>query len=186
MNTVLPDLSDIQKRRRKFGLTQNALAFASQTSQSMIAKIESNKIIPSYDIAKRIFVALDAMEKKESVQVSSILTAHVAGVDKKDALSEAIRIMRTKNISQIAVFHGARIIGSISDQTITDLALKEDLKKIKKQSVEQFMEAPFPQVGEGTPLTVVTSLLHYNNAVIITKKDKIAGIVTKADLMKCI
>jgi len=183
---MLPDLTDISKRRRKLGITQKALAFASQTSQSMIAKLESGKIIPSNDIARRIFVALDAVEKKENVQVSSILTAHVVGVEKKGALSEAIRIMRTKNISQIAVFHGSRIVGSISDQTITDLALKEDLKKIKKQPVERFMDAPFPQVGEDTPLPVVTSLLHYNSAVIITNKDEIAGIVTKADLMKCV
>ena len=67
-----------------------------------------------------------------------------------------------------------------------NLALKEDLKKIKKHPSEQYMDPPFPQVGEETPLSVIASLLHYNPAVIITKRDKTAGIVTKADLMKAV
>lgn len=183
---MLPDLTDIQKKRRKIGITQKALAIASQTSQSMIAKIEASKIIPSYDIAKRIFAALDALEKKDHVSVEKIMTANIIGISRKDKLVDAIRLMRRHNVSQIPVFGKEDIAGSISEQTITDLTLVEDMKKAKKLPVETFMDAPFPKVGEGTPISIIASLLHYNQAVIITKKSKISGIVTKADLMNAV
>jgi len=53
-----PPLSYIKKMRKKFGLTQAKLAKMAGVSQSLIAKIESEKIDPSYKIAKKIFTVL--------------------------------------------------------------------------------------------------------------------------------
>ena len=183
---MLPELSEIQKKRRKIGITQKGLAIASQTSQSLIAKVESSKLVPSYDIAKRIFAALDALENKDQIHVSKIMSARIIGIDRKEKLIEAIRLMRKHNVSQIPVFSSENVVGSISEQTITDLTLTTDMKKAKRLPVDNFMDAPFPRVNENTPISIVASLLHHNQAVLIVNKSKIAGIVTKADLMKAV
>jgi predicted transcriptional regulator len=46
------------------------------------------------------------------------------------------------------------------------------------------MEDVFPTVNEDTPITVISSLLQYSQAVLVTKKGYTRGIVTKADLLK--
>jgi predicted transcriptional regulator len=46
------------------------------------------------------------------------------------------------------------------------------------------MEEAFPQVGEDAPLSLLSSLLQVYSAVLISKKGKVTGIVTKADLLK--
>jgi predicted transcriptional regulator len=46
------------------------------------------------------------------------------------------------------------------------------------------MEEAFPQVGEDAPLSLLSSLLQVYSAVLISKKGKVAGIITKADLLK--
>jgi predicted transcriptional regulator len=45
------------------------------------------------------------------------------------------------------------------------------------------MEEAFPQVGEDAPLSLISSLLQVYPAVLVLKKGKAAGIITKADLL---
>jgi predicted transcriptional regulator len=52
--------------------------------------------------------------------------------------------------------------------------------------VGEVMDEPFPQLDQSAPLTVVTELLKYDPAVLLTRKGKITGIITKSDLLKTI
>jgi predicted transcriptional regulator len=52
--------------------------------------------------------------------------------------------------------------------------------------VEEIMEEAPPQIDENAPLPLVSSLLHFYPAVLVTKKGKVVGIITKADLFKVI
>jgi predicted transcriptional regulator len=52
--------------------------------------------------------------------------------------------------------------------------------------VKYIMSAEFPQIEETTPLEPVTYLLQYSPAVLTTRKGKVVGIITKADLFKLI
>src|SRR6266478_2623122 len=63
---MLPQLDEIPKKRKALGLTQSKLAQLAGVSQSIIAKIESGTVDPSYSIAKRLVEALE----KESIQTS--------------------------------------------------------------------------------------------------------------------
>ena len=49
---MFPNISEIKKRRKKLEITQTQLAVHANVSQSMIAKIESNMIEPSYAIGE--------------------------------------------------------------------------------------------------------------------------------------
>ncbi len=46
------------------------------------------------------------------------------------------------------------------------------------------MDDPFPQVGEDAPVSLVANLLRVYPAVLVHRKEKVAGIITKADLLK--
>ena len=50
------------------GLTQTDLAKKANVSQSLIAKIESGKIDPTFTKTKKIFETLSYLEKKEEVK----------------------------------------------------------------------------------------------------------------------
>ncbi|MDH5691020.1 MAG: transcriptional regulator, partial [Candidatus Bathyarchaeota archaeon] len=82
-------------------------------------------------------------------------------------------------------FGGEHAVGSISEKTIIGkVSAGKDLNQISKRSVGDVMEEAFPQVGEEAPLPLISSLLHVYPAVLISKKGKVVGIVTKADLLK--
>ncbi len=52
------ELSEIKHLRKKFGLTQSQLAKLSGVSQSLIAKIEADRIDPTFSKAQKIFEAI--------------------------------------------------------------------------------------------------------------------------------
>ncbi|MDH5420035.1 MAG: helix-turn-helix domain-containing protein, partial [Candidatus Bathyarchaeota archaeon] len=61
---MLPSLEEVAKKRRILGLTQKQLAKLAGVSQSLIAKLESRKIDPSYTKVKAIFDVIERLEIK--------------------------------------------------------------------------------------------------------------------------
>lgn len=56
---MLPNLSDIAKKRHQLNLKQTELAKKAGVSQSLIAKLEAGKIDSSYTKVKTIFEVID-------------------------------------------------------------------------------------------------------------------------------
>lgn len=182
---MLPSLGEISKKRRILGLTQKELARLAGVSQSLIAKLESGKIDSSYTKVKAVFDALKRMEIKKEVPVKEILHGEVVGVQRDDQVSKAARLMRDHDYSQLPVFDGERVAGSISEKTILSQILAgKDLPQVSALLVEEVMEEAFPQVGDDAPLSLISSVLQVYPAVLVSRKGKIVGIITKADLLK--
>jgi predicted transcriptional regulator len=182
---MLPSLEEIPKKRRMLGLTQKELARLAGVSQSLIAKLESGKIDSSYTKAKAIFDALKGMEVKKEVPVGEILHSEVVCIQKDEKVSKAARLMRDYDYSQLPVLDGERVVGSISEKTILGQILAgKELSQVSELPVEEVMEEAFPQVGEDAPLSLISSVLQVYPAVLVSRKGKIVGIVTKADLLK--
>jgi len=182
---ILPDTKEIGRRRKQFGLTQKELAAIAGLSQSLIAKIESEKINPSYSIVKKLFEVFENMEKKNELKAKDIMSKNVTFIKKNDTVGHAVEMMRKTGYSQLPVVEKKRVIGLISEKTMLD-AISEgrDLSKILNKKVEAALgEAP-PVVNENEPIDSISSLLKNNQAVLVTKKDKMVGIITKADLFK--
>lgn len=184
---MLPQLDEIEKRRKSLGLSQKELAKMVGVSQSMIAKIETGRINPSYIKTKAIFDLFESLEKKREIKVGEIVQGKVVGVQKDDPVSKATRIMNETGYSQLPVFDGTRIVGSMTEKSVLNQILAgKDPKELSKIPVESIMEESFPTVNEDAPLTVISALLQYSQAVLVTKKGQIKGIVTKADLLKVV
>jgi predicted transcriptional regulator len=58
------------------------------------------------------------------------------------------------------------------------------LSKVLNLPVEKVMGESFSRISENTPLTVISPLLKYSSAILVTRKDKMVGIITKSDLFK--
>jgi predicted transcriptional regulator len=182
---MLPTLDEVAKKRRMMGLTQQKLAKMANVSQSLIAKLESQKIDPAYTKVKAIFDALERLQTEAEVRAEEVLQNNVIGVQKSAPVSEAVQTMAEYGYSQLPVFDGEHAVGSISEKTIIGkVSAGKDLSQVSKLSVGKVMEDAFPQVGEDAPLPLISSLLQVYPAVLILAKGKVVGIVTKADLLK--
>lgn len=182
---MLPSLEEVLKKRRVLGLRQRELAKLAGVSQSLIAKLESGKIDPSYTKAKAIFDVLESLEMRREVYVEQILHDKVIGIQESDTVSKAVQLMREYGYSQLPVFDGERTVGSISEKTILGQILAgKDLTQMSVLPVTEVMDEAFPQVGENAPLSLVSSLLQVYPAALVSRRGKIIGIVTKADLLK--
>lgn len=184
---MLPSLDEIPKKRKMLSLTQQRLAELSGVSQSLIAKIESGKINPSYKKVKAIFESLRRLETSKNFCAKEILHGKVIGVQKDDEISKAMRLMMEHGYSQLPVFDGKHLVGAITEKTILNQFLSgRDLSQISESSVEQIMADAFPQISEDTPLRLVSNLLQFYPAVLVSRKGAVVGIITKADLFKMI
>lgn len=185
LKNMLPSIEDISRKRRMLGLTQKELAKLAGVSQSLIAKLESGKIDSSYTKVKAIFDTLRRVEIEREVHAVEIVHSEVVGVQKDDKISIAARLMRDHDYSQLPIFDGEKVVGSISEKTVLSQILAgKDFSKISTLSVEEVMEEAFPQVGEEAPLSLISSILQVYPAVLVSKKGKIMGIITKADLLR--
>ncbi len=113
-----------------------------------------------------------------------------------DSLRKAISIMKKKAISQIPILSNNYIVGSISELTIikaiTDIRNKK-IKTIKKDKrerdiensikIKEIMDFPYPHLSENTEISIAIELLKHYNAVLITDKNKLKGIITKTDVL---
>jgi len=182
---MLLSLEEIARKRKMLGLTQKKLAELSGVSQSLIAKLESGKTVPSYTKVKAMIEVLNQLEMKMEVHAREIVHSKVVSVQKSDKVSKAVRLMMEHGYSQLPVFDGEHAVGSISEKTVlSQVSGGRDLSQISVLFVEEVMNEAFPQVGEDAPLSLVSGLLQVYPAVLVSKKGKVTGIVTKADLLK--
>jgi predicted transcriptional regulator len=183
---MLPSLDEIPKRRKALGLTQSRLAELAGVSQSIVAKIESGTVDPSYSIARRLIETLE----KQSVdtarpRVSDIMSRPVISISRMQLVRDAVDLMKKRGYSQLPVFEGTRCVGSISEKTILDRAARgEPLESLLNNRVRDIMDSPLPTVSEDTPLEMMLGLLQGNYGVLVTRGENVIGILTKSDILK--
>ncbi len=181
-----PELQDIERLRKRFGLTQEELARKAGISQSLIARIESGKVDPCYSRVARIFEALDEM-KSRGIRARELMTGRVVRIQAGDSMEKATRVMKRYDVSQLPVLKGKKQVGSISERVILDeIAKGTDVHTLSEKKVSEFMEDAFPVVSPNAPLTSLSALLENHPAVLIVDRGDIRGIISRADLLKVI
>jgi predicted transcriptional regulator len=182
---MLPRLEEITKRRRVLDLSQQQLARLAGVSQSLIAKIEAGKTAPSYLKAKAIFDTLEKLQREKEPRAKDLLQPKVIGVEEDETVSKAAAIMNETGFSQLPVFNGENIVGSIAEKTIMDRIVSgTSPRELSNMPVAKVMTEAFPQIDERTPLSLISALLQYHSAVLVMKRGQVTGIITKADLLK--
>lgn len=181
---MLPDLLEIKRLRKQFNLTQSELARIAGVSQSLVAKIESEKIIPSYSNAKKLFDTLEKLNEETELKAKDVMTQKIVFVNESDSVKKAIKTMESHALSQVPIVVDGKSVGTISEKTI--LSKLGDLKNANLSAIEvkTVMDDSMPLIQENTPIGLVSQMLAYNSAVLVAEKGKIKGIIAKADLLK--
>ena len=154
-------------------------------SQSLIAKVEGGRIDAAYSKVKRIIEALERLRFSKEKSARELMHTGTICVAPSESLHAAAALMRKRSISQLPVSEGKRVVGSISEQGII-ARFSEDPKKVAALRVSDAMEEAFPTALPSTPLSAIASLLRHYPAVLVMERGEVAGIITKADLLKAI
>ncbi len=182
---MLHSLETVAMRRRTLGLTQTELANLAGVSQSYIAKLEANKIEPSYTKVVAILRALSQLEQGKETKASEIMTTEIISVQKNESVERAVNLFWAHGFSQLPVLDGDRPVGSITERTIIDKMVNSDGEgPISDRPISEIMEDPFPHVGEDAPVALIANMLRIYPAVLIHRRGEIVGIITKADLLR--
>ena len=184
-----PPASDIRRMRKAMDVTQTELAKQSGVSQSTIAKIERGRISASYDTVVKLFETLDEMTKggKHDVTAADVASKDIVSVQSTDRVRVASELMRTAGFSQLPVLKGDTPVGSISERSIFEkIRSGKTMDDIKDAPISTIMDDSFPVVNESTPMSSVTAMMSDCNAVLVARKGKLVGMITKADILKLI
>lgn len=184
-----PEEGDIKRMRKTLDITQARLASMSGVSQSTIAKMERGNIKGSYEAVTRIFGVLEEElnRRSQARKAGEVASSAIVSIQANDKVKRASEIMRNSGYSQLPVFSGIQHVGSLSEKDIMnrirDGQRMEDLGEMR---VGDIMNDTFPIVSDEAPIEAVTSLLTSSNAVLVSKKGNIVGIITNADVLKLI
>ena len=78
-------------------------------------------------------------------------------------------------------------MGSVSERSVfRHLTNEVTLEQLSKRPVSEIMEDSFPTVPETASIDAVSRMLLSANAVLVTRRGKIVGMVTNADLLKLV
>jgi len=172
------EIENIKQIRKNLGLTQSDLAKRAQVSQSLIAKIESGRLDPTYSNAKKIFQALTDMSKKTEAKAGEIMTKHIISLKPSDNIKDAIKIMKENNISQMPVIEHHKSIGLVSEAIILESILNNKGKKVR-----EIMQDSPPVVSKNASVSVISQMLKFFPMVLVSDDGELKGVITKADLL---
>ncbi len=173
-------MNTIKKRRQKAGITQQQLAKEAGVSQSLIAKIESGLIDPAYSKVEKIKEALTRTERKEELKAKQVMNKKVWLAKPSDNIIEAVKLMSSKEISQMPVIDKNNIIGLMTEKSVLE-RIEENISQTK---VKEVMEDAPPIIEEETPVSVLNELLKHYPIIVVRKKGELKGVVTKSDIIR--
>ena len=175
---------DLRRLRRRYGLTQNALAQKSGVSQSLISRIENKTVDPRLSTIRKIFEAIIFLQNKEDT-ARDVMHGPVITINALESVQKAIDLMKKNAISQLPVLKDDKIIGSIRESTLINRFSKsKNTETFFSSSVYNIMDEPFITVEPNITVdAVVDLLLKGYPAIIVLEQKKIIGIITKIDVL---
>lgn len=130
-------------------------------------------------------------KKTGAVMKKDVHTVHV-----DDRVIHARRIMIDKDIARLPVTYEGELVGMISDMDIAfalaelkeSVPLGQQKHHLEKLLVEKAMKTPAVYIKPGTAVKDAAKIMLENNvgALPVVKSGKIAGIVSRTDLLKTI
>jgi predicted transcriptional regulator len=163
--------------RKEKNVTQKELAEMAEISQAHIAKIENGKVDPRLSTVNRLLYVLQSLEKQETSR--DVMKKSIISASPGTPVIDIIHMIKESGVSQVPIFDGESNIGSVRETTlINNIGSNLTLKEAK-----DIMDKPFPVIDADDPVESVKSLLDFHPAVLVSDKGKMAGIITKTDLL---
>ena len=175
------EVQEIKTIRKKLGLTQSELAKQSNVSQSLITKIESGLLDPTYSKVKQIFEVLNSLSKTKEKKSKDIMNKKLISILPETNIKDIIKEMRIHSISQMPVVKNNNCVGLISETILLDAFGKKNVKK-----AEDIMKDCPPIIAQDTSIDIISNLLRVYPIVMVSEKGSLIGVITKADILRAI
>ena len=166
----------IKELRESRGITQQKLAETVGISQAHVAKIENEQVNPRLSTINKI---LSVLRNTEKIRCKKIMKRNIISIKPDDKIKKTVKLMKNFNISQLPVIENGLCIGSITERTI----IKNLDRNLRRTKVKDLMEKPFPIISANDSCDTAKALLEQHQAVLLSEKGKIVGIMTKSDLL---
>jgi predicted transcriptional regulator len=183
MSSGLVEPRQLKRIRAQLGFTQAGLARAAGVSQSIVAKIEAGTVDPTFSTLSAISKALSSTGSRGK-RAAEVMSSPVIGVQDDVRLKECVAIMKKNAFSQMPVFAGEKMVGTVTENEIMSLLSgANDPGEVLNHRVRDHILPVFAVVGRDTPVEALFSLFRYLPAVLVTSGEKVVGIITKIDLL---
>lgn len=185
---LIPELSEIRKLREVLSLSQRKLAKLCNIQPSFLNMIENGHSDPSYKVLGKIFQALDSEAQKKldkQTIAKNICSKNLITIKKTDSAEDIVKIMKTKNISQIPVIDSNGCIGIVTENSFVKFLREKGAEKLVTAKVKDAMETPPPSLDVDSIITRnILNLLADSRCILVTDKGKLYGIITKIDAIR--
>ncbi len=109
-------------------------------------------------------------------------SARLIAVDKNETVGNAVKILSRAGISQVPVFEGESIVGSLDDTKVLHQLIENP--ELKEQPVSEIMDKPFRFVGLDNTVDALSSLIDKNNKALLVRDEfNQVHIITQHDLL---
>ena len=106
----------------------------------------------------------------------------LATIDKDTTVGEAVAMLNNRDISQLPVVDGDRIVGSLTDTRVLRKLIESP--SLKSESVSEIMDKPFQFVSPYDTVDVLSSLIDKSNtALMVRDAENLVHIITRQDLL---
>jgi cystathionine beta-synthase len=106
-------------------------------------------------------------------------------VDSGEPLKRALALIQQHDVSQLPVFRGADVVGTLEEGDVLRSALADATSL--ERPLDSIMGPPLPIVGADEPADVVTRLLASRSPAVLVKSDgAVRGILTRFDMLQFI
>jgi predicted transcriptional regulator len=184
----IPELTQIKKHRDELKISQRKLAKMCDIQPSYLSMIESGSCDPSYKILVKISKVinsqiqknLDKLTTADKISIKNLVTAK-----RSDYLEETVKIMKSKDFSQIPVTDSHGCIGLITENSMINYIKDHGEIPFHSTKVKDAMEIPPPSIDVDTKIdSSIMELLSDSRCVLVTNKGKLDGIITKIDAIR--
>lgn len=177
------ELKRIKALRRLHGLTQAELARLAGVSQSLIAKTEAGTLDPAFSRARKILDVLESLGRERESRAKDVMVTRVHTCSPSDTVADAVKAMHRHGISQLPVVERGAVVGLVSEGIILEM-LASGRNDLSAASIADVMQDAPPVVSDQTRQSAIMPLLKHFPLVVVTRKGALAGIITKADMLR--
>jgi cystathionine beta-synthase len=147
------------------------------TGERYLSKVFNDEWLRENQLLEQPRVTVgDVVAHKENGAPALIQVAPAATV------RQALNLMSTYNVSQLPVLDGPDGVGAVSEQALMAAALERP--ETLDRPVSEVMDPPFPVVDGELPVERLATLLSRETpAALVRREGRLAGIVTRYDLL---
>jgi len=170
-------------KKNDFGEGKVGLVIIPDTGMRALSKVYNDEWMKECRFldAKLELSVGQILEKKPGGKIEKLIS-----VAPHSLILEAVQLMKDFDIAQIPVIESGSLIGSVKEDRLIHLLIRDPGAKSK--AVKEVMDAPFPLVEREATIEEISTLLTKENPAVLMKLDGDGrfDILTKADLIRAI